>query len=268
MRLISKGFIKRILLTLGALAVIAGVCLIDGFYIEPYYPRVIRQTVYIHSLPSEFDGLRIVQLSDLHIVKLGKREERALKKIKEIAPDVICLTGDYIEDDGITPGIHPWQECAEEAYRFFGGLSAKYGVYACMGNWDNIEIIPRMEKLGIHMVDDHPSEITIKGRKLLIRGDSEKQPVPDVQSAIALIHIPDGVDSINESGNHVDLTLAGHWHGGQVGWPLQMSDVKYLAGLYKVGDTQLYVNRGLGMHSIAVRFNCPAEITLITLKQQ
>lgn len=268
MQLISKGFIKRVLLTLGVLAVIGGVCLIDGFYIEPYYPRVIRQTVYIHGLPSEFDGLKIVQLSDLHIVKLGKREERALKKIKEIAPDIICLTGDYIEDDGITPGTYTWQECAEEAYRFFGALKAKHGVYACMGNWDNPEMLPRIEGLGIHMVDDYPSKIIIKGKKLLIRGDDERQTVHDVKTTIALFHIPDGIDSINESGNHVDLALAGHWHGGQVGWPLRMSDVKYLAGLYKVGDTQLYVNRGLGMHSIAVRFNCPAEITLITLKAQ
>ncbi|WP_319586255.1 metallophosphoesterase [uncultured Desulfobulbus sp.] len=266
MQLISKRFIKRILLTLGILAVVGGICLIDGFYIEPYYPRVIRQTVYINGLPSEFDGLKIVQLSDLHIVKLGKREERALKKIKALNPDIICLTGDYIEDDGITPGTYTWQECAEEAYRFFGELKAKYGVYACMGNWDNMEIIPCMEKLGIHVVNENSTVITIGRKKLLIRGDSEKQPAPDIQTTIALIHDPDGVDSINESGNHVDLTLAGHWHGGQVGWPFRMSDVKYLAGLYQVGDTQLYVNRGLGMHSIAVRFNCPAEITVITLR--
>jgi predicted MPP superfamily phosphohydrolase len=266
MQFISKGFIKRILLTLGAIAVVGGTCLIDGFYIEPYYPHVIRQTVYIHSLPSEFDGFKIVQLSDLHIVKLGKREERTLKKIKDINPDIICLTGDYIEDDGITPGTHPWQECAEEAYRFFESLKAKHGVYACMGNWDNMEMIPKMEKLGISVVDERSTAITIGGKKLLIRGDSEKQTVPDIQTTIALIHDPDGVDSINKSGNHVDLTLAGHWHGGQVGWPFRMSDVKYLAGLFKVGDTQLYVNRGLGMHSTAVRFNCPSEITLITLK--
>ncbi|MHB1456150.1 MAG: metallophosphoesterase [Armatimonadota bacterium] len=266
MQFISKGFIKRILLTLGVLAVVGGICLIDGFYIEPYYPRIIRQTVYINGLPSEFDGFKIVQLSDLHIVKLGKREERALRKIKAIAPDIICLTGDYIEDDGITPGTYTWQECAEEAYRFFGALKAKHGVYACMGNWDNMEMIPRMEKLGMHVVDDHPAEVIINKKKMLIRGNDMTTPKSGIQTTIGLIHIPDGVDSINESGNHVDLTLAGHWHGGQVGWPLRMSDVKYLAGLYRVGDTQLYVNRGLGMHSIAVRFNCPAEITLITLR--
>ncbi|MHB0998684.1 MAG: metallophosphoesterase [Armatimonadota bacterium] len=264
--LIPKVFIKRVALVLGVLALIAGICLVDAFYIEPWFPRVITQNIYIDDLPPALDGLKIVHLSDLHIVKVGRREQRALKLIIGIKPDLICLTGDYIEDDGITPGEYTWQDCIPEAVRFMSGLHARYGVYAVMGNWDRQEMIPPMEDAGVRVLDDDPVEVAIGGSKVRLCSERDLQPRSDCGAVIVLDHFSDVADDIKGSGRRADLALAGHWHGGQVGWPLKMTDVKYLAGLYHVGETQLYVTRGLGMHSIPVRFNCPSEISLLVLR--
>lgn len=99
--------IGRILIMLGVPALVAGICAVDALLIEPNFPSVIRQEVRIKNLPRQLDGLKIVHLTDLHIVKLGKREDRALAKIARIEPDIICLTGDYVFDDGITPATTP-----------------------------------------------------------------------------------------------------------------------------------------------------------------
>ena len=96
--------LRSLLFSLITVVLVGGICAIDGFLIEPNFPRIIRQEVLIPNLPKALDGFKIVQLSDLHIVKYGKREARALKLIRRIRPDLICLTGDYIGDDGITPG--------------------------------------------------------------------------------------------------------------------------------------------------------------------
>lgn len=240
-------------------------CAVDAFYIEPYYPRVIRQEVRIPGLPKELDGLKIVHLSDLHIVKCGKREDRALASIARIRPDLICLTGDYIQDDGITPGRHTDEECFREAMRFISKLRARHGVYAILGNWDTSSMIPTLESAGIRVPGSEPITVRVNGADLRITSDT-KPGTPSVPT-IALIHIPDAADALSRPpGASPDLILAGHWHGGQVGRPLKMTDVKYLAGLFRVGRSQLYVTRGLGMHSIPVRFNCPSEITLIVLR--
>lgn len=247
----------------------AGLCAIDAFYIEPYFPRVITQEVRIEGLPKSLDGLKIVQLSDLHIVKCGAREARALRLINRINPDLICLTGDYIEDDGITPGNYTWRDCGKEATRFMSSLHAKYGTYAVMGNWDRRELIPDFKGAGVHMIDGRDVTVRIRGGKMRISGDSRAAANGERKSVVPTIvldHFPYAFDELALSRRHVDLVLSGHWHGGQVGWPLRMTDVKYLSGLYKIGRVQLYVTRGLGMHSLAVRFNCPAEVTLIVLR--
>jgi predicted MPP superfamily phosphohydrolase len=257
----SRSF-KVVLKLLTALVVFAGLCAADAFLVEPYFPRVIRQEVVIRNLPKSLDGFKIVHLSDLHIVKLGAREKRALRLIRKIDPDIVCLTGDYVEDDGITPGEQNPTDCAKEAAKFISALPSKYGVYAVHGNWDGPVGDPYLARTGAHFIDNQAVDIapglTVAGAGGLRK--YSKYPV------ILLDHFPYSADDINSRNVRVDLMLAGHWHGGQVGFPLRMNDVKYLSGLYTVGDTQLYVTRGLGMHSLAVRFNCPSEVTLIVLR--
>lgn len=271
LRAIARTLFRSLLLSLMVVVLVGVPCLIDGFVIEPNFPRIIRQDVFIPNLPKALDGLKIVQLADLHIVKYGKRESRALKLIRGIRPDLICLTGDYIGDDGITPGDYSDQYCIRQATRFALGLSARYGVYGVSGNWDTPEVVPAFERVGVRMIDKESVTLTIRGAQLDVAGTPVGLRKPALKkkhvTTIVLDHFPEAVEEVSYPDSPVDLLLAGHWHGGQVGWPLKIKETKYPAGLYRVGSTQLYVNRGLGMHSRAVRFNCPSEVTLIVLKQ-
>lgn len=264
--------LRRILRALGLLSIAVGLCVIDALYIEPNFPRVVRRDVCVRDLPPSLSGIKILHLSDLHIVTFGKREERALRIIHRIKPDVICLTGDYIGDDGITPGEHTDQYCIEQAARFIARLRAPYGIYAVRGNWDPISDIPQFDRAGVHWLDGTSVVSRVRDSSLRlascagIAARSSRSPRERVVTVV-LEHYPYDIEFLATVNPPVDLILAGHWHGGQVGWPLRMTEAKYLAGLYTIGETQLYVSRGLGMHTRAVRFNCPSEITVLTLKR-
>lgn len=260
--------IGRILIMLSIPAVIAGICAIDAYYIEPNFPRVITREITIKDLPRELDGLRIVHLTDLHLVKVGKREDRALARIARIKPDVICMTGDYIMDDGITPGEYTEEDCLRNFRYFCYRLKAKHGVYAVSGNWDPpVGLQEWVAGTGVKILDDTSATVKINGAALTISGSKAvSDGTAKGRPLIVLDHYPEVVDNLAKTGRQVDLMLAGHWHGGQVNIPGQTPQVKYLAGYYKVDDIQLYVSRGVGMHTHAVRFRCPSEITLIVLR--
>lgn len=270
MRKLSRRIsIGRILIMLAVPAFVAGICAIDAFYIEPYYPRVIRQEIFIKDLPKQLEGLKIVHLSDLHIVKLGKREDRALAKIARIEPDLVCMTGDYIMDDGITPGDPREEQCVREVKHFCYRLKAKHGIYAVLGNWDPPHSLPAaVADAGVKMLDDTWTTVKIRGASLTLSGSKAVQHGwVRRRPLIMMDHFPEAAGNLARTGRHADLVLAGHWHGGQVNLPGQTPKVEYLAGHYTIGDVQLYVSRGLGMHTHAVRFRCPAEITLIVLRR-
>ncbi len=237
----------RILILLSIPALIAGICVLDALFIEPNFPRVITQEIVIKDLPNPLDGLKIVHLTDLHIVTVGKREDRALAKINLIKPDVICMTGDYVEDDGITPGYPTKADCTRSFRYFSYRLRAKHGVYAVSGNWDPPTLETDIAGTGVTMLDDKAVTLRIGGADLTISGSRPvEQGQVKAHPLIVLDHFPEVVDNLVRTGRQVDLMLAGHWHGGQVNIPGQTPQVKYLAGYYKVGDAQLYVGRGLG----------------------
>ncbi len=259
----------RVLIMLAIPALAAGICAVDAFYIEPNFPRVVELEVKIKDLPKELDGLKIVHLTDIHLVTVDKREDRALAKIDAIKPDIICLTGDYVEDDGITPGHYTKQDCTRHFRYFCYRLKAKHGVFAVSGNWDPLTLEQDIAGTGVKVLDKKSATVKIRGASLTIAGSFvvEKDMVK-ARPLIVLDHFPEAADNLVRAGRHADLVLAGHWHGGQVNLPGQTPQVKYLAGLYRVGDIQLYVGRGLGMHTHAVRFRCPSEIALIVLRAE
>lgn len=273
-RTVFRTLLRSMFFSLCVVAIIGGLCAIDALYVEPNFPRLIRQEVFIQGLPESLDGLKVVHLSDLHIVRFGKREARALKLVARIEPDLVCLTGDYIGDDGITPGDHTDEYCMRQAARFMSGLHAKYGLYAVSGNWDPLADKREFERAGVRRIDGESLTLEMRGARLRLASFGAIQKQMENKSTkrsrhiptILLEHFPEVADNFAVADSPVDLVLAGHWHGGQVGWPLKMTDVKYLAGLYRVGRVQLYVSRGLGMHSRAVRFNCPSEVGLIVLR--
>jgi uncharacterized protein len=243
---------------------------------------VERVVIPIPGLPPQLDGLSIVQMSDIHsglfMTEARMREHAAVASSLE--PDIIALTGDFVATgrDQVAPFM-----------RAFSGLKAKYGAFACLGNHDifthSEEALERgFSELGINLLRNENQTIDVNGARLNILGvdyffgprgntyrlDRALESLPLDGTTILLMHAPQAFAHVAKTG--IDLTLSGHTHGGQIALsigdliltPARLSTM-FLAGLFKIGDSHLYVNRGLGTTGPPIRINAPPEITHITL---
>jgi uncharacterized protein len=243
---------------------------------------VERVFVPITGLPPQLDGLTIAQLSDIHsgifMKESAMREYVAIAN--ELKPDVIALTGDFV-------AARPNE--AAPFIKAFSGLKAKYGVYGCLGNHDmftdSVEELERgFDEMGFEMLRSENRIIDIDGAKLNIIGvdflgfDRGVRSLMEALRGISLegttvllLHAPYDFPDAAKAGIH--LTLSGHTHGGQIALnfgdliitPARLSTM-FLAGLFKIEGSHLYVNRGLGTTGPPIRIGAPPEITLITLK--
>ena len=258
-----------------------------GFLLEPRRLTTERIEVRLARLPAQFDGFRIAQLSDIHFGPyMGSSFVReAVEEINQLQSDLIVLTGDFVSHPlGKRQGIEGARHaipCAE-ALR---GLGAAYGRFAILGNhdhWNDAGIVrDALESAGFPVLLNQAVPLERDGARLWLVGlddalervadiESALQGVPATESSVLLVHEPDFAD--HAARFPVDLQLSGHSHGGQVRLPWVGAPVlprlgeKYPMGLYRVRNLQLYTNRGLGVINPPVRWNCPPEITLITLR--
>jgi predicted MPP superfamily phosphohydrolase len=228
------------------------------------------------NLPSNFEGYRIVHLSDFHFIDDISYQvaSRAIEMAVDLAPDLIVYTGDfvtrYIDSERIVDTLKP--------------LRARDGVWAVLGNHDYWDAAAKLRALlartPVRELCNANHAIRRGDQTLWVAGvDDVLEGYPDLESAlcnipksapvILLAHEPDYVETVSATG-HVSLMLAGHSHGGQIVVPgygpvlLPAGAQRYWQGLYKVEDTSLYVTRGVGTHS-SLRFNCRPEVTEITL---
>ncbi len=229
-------------------------------------------------LPENLRGIKIAQLSDIHCSPYTTKDyiSKAVGIINGYNVDVVLLTGDYVPR---TAGyIHPCMEALKE-------LKSVYGVFASMGNhdfWTDISLITReMQKYGFTVLRNQGLTLNIREEKINILGvDDSRWAHADLVNAqnmgesglfsILLSHQPIFWEVAKMSG--IDLTLAGHTHGGQVGLELpglsmNFGDMfhRYNKGLFEDYKTKLYVNQGLGFTGPPIRLNTPPEITIITL---
>jgi predicted MPP superfamily phosphohydrolase len=195
-----------------------------------------------------------------------------------LAPDLIVLTGDFVPDADSPRYV---QSCAAQMAR----LKALLGVHGVLGNQDDWGdgklVVGAMAEAGVPIMRNSARAIEHNGARIWLAGaddackgwydlDRSLKGVPAGELAIMLVHEPDM--AVWAAQRAVDLQLSGHSHGGQVRLPgvgpliLPMLGVKYPMGLYRVGGMPLYVTRGIGMIAPAVRFNCPPEVTHITLR--
>ena len=261
-----------------------------AYHVEPTWLEINRIDVAIRDLAPAFHGTKVAHLSDFHYGKhLPKGYvERALERTLAEKPDLIALTGDFI-DRG--------HRHVREAAKLFGQLRAPLGVFAVLGNHDfsvhNARGVRRYP--GLHQsISDALSE---RGVKVLRnesvrfdRGDAglivagvddlwsrESNPqaamlgtCPDTPR-IVLAHNPQSVDQFD--GQRFDLLLSGHTHGGQVNWPglgrvlLTRNAKRWAAGLYPHTDGHIYVNKGVGF-GWRFRFGVRPEVAVFTLKPQ
>jgi predicted MPP superfamily phosphohydrolase len=236
----------------------------------------------IPGLAAEFDGYRIVQISDLHLGHWlsPKRLDGVVQLVNQQEPDLVVMTGDFVSY--VLTGII---ECMVAA---FSELKPKDATLAIMGNHDhwmgpeNIRAI--FESSGVVELANDVYTILRRDAKLHIAGiddvtvgahdlDAVLKKLPNDGPAILLAHEPDFADISAQSGRFA-LQLSGHSHGGQIVLPKIGALLrgpgffKYPNGLYQVGDMIQYTNRGVGTHVFRMRYNCLPEITVITLESK
>jgi predicted MPP superfamily phosphohydrolase len=268
-RYLSKGAVA-----VHTLAVTGVMCLIWGFFIEPYWIEV--KTVEIPTGKLKHAAVRVVQISDLHCMKKVGNEEKVVEIINSLKPDIIIFTGDSANN---IQGVVRFKDTMKR-------LNASLAKVGVRGNFDSRRLrdVNIFEGTGFTELDAASVELQKEGDKIRITGvtcDKEdivgevlkKAPAGDCFS-IFLHHFPDLIEDL--AGNNIDLYLAGHTHGGQVALPfygaiitLSKFGKKYESGLYKVGNTLLYVNRGIGMDgppNPRARFFARPEITVFEIK--
>lgn len=283
----KKPMTRRRFLKTGLLAV-AGIAVYAG-EVERHWLDVTHSTVELEHLPAAFDGMRIVQLSDLHLDEYTEPSflREVVRKVNELKPDAVMLTGDYVS---CLPRSYAFARgaawsCAE----ILDGLACRrrFGV---LGNHD-CAVGPRtvtaaLTAHGVEMLNDRAVALEESGQRLWIAGmvdPGSVHPHPELavpaallheETALLLCHSPDYADQFCRlpQSRAVGLMLSGHTHGGQVVLPLvgplalPNLGKKYVHGLFRIGAMQLYVNRGVGAVGLPFRFNCPPEIAELTLR--
>ncbi|WP_299111252.1 metallophosphoesterase [uncultured Winogradskyella sp.] len=269
-----------------------------GILKAKYRFKVHHHIIRTKLLPKSFDGLKIVQLSDLHLGSFNyryKKLESAIEKINHLKPDYIFITGDLVNN--FEWELRGWG-------KVFKRLESKKGKYAILGNHDygdyslwetleakqeNFEAIQQFYKTidfklllnEAEIISKNSEEIAIIGVENW--GEPPLKQYADLEKAITKVqHVPfkillshDPTHWPEEVIDNTDiiLTLAGHTHGMQAAFQyknLQWSPIKYKfkhwAGLYKHNTQYLYVNRGLGWLGFPARIGMRPEITFIELK--
>lgn len=268
---------KNILLTrrvivLHVFAVAGILCMLYGYFIEPY--RVEVSVMTLHTTKLKNAGFRIVQISDLHCDRTPHNEEKAVRIINALRPDIIVATGDYLNHASALPRL-------KETLR---RLDAPLGKIAVLGNvdvrrWTHFNLL---EDTGFRVLQQAGTTVAKGDDALAVWGIAYNHPeagrdllplIAGDRFTVLLCHTPDLVEEVRGGG--VDLYLCGHTHGGQVRLPgygaliaFSRFGKKYESGLYRVGDTTLYVNRGLGLElrpAPQVRFRARPEIAVFDI---
>lgn len=228
-------------------------------------------------LPEGLDGMRVVHLSDIHhspFVDL-QHIERAIEISNALEPDMIVLTGDFVSHE--PEYISPMAEALSK-------LSAPLGVFACLGNhdhWTDADAVTSdLSNAGIRVLVNEGERIETDGGSFWMCGvDDYMVGKTDVRSALVgaesdeaklmLAHNPVIIRQAAKRG--VDLMFSGHTHGGQVKLksdetPGLMRSIRMRNGLHRRQKTQIYITRGIGTVVLPIRYQCPPEISHLTLR--
>lgn len=295
------GYRGQSLMLTGSLLVTLSVFLVifSGIFFGRYQINVQKQNLYFENLPSQLEGYKIVQISDIHLGSFGK-DSRVLKKtvavIESFTPDLLLFTGDIVNNFGDEiDGFEP----------YLAQMQAKDGKYAILGNHDygdyyqwpdsvdkrkNLEEIKNgLSNNGFQLLLNKWKQVAVKDTSYALIGvenwghkpfpqyanlEKAMEGVPSNSFKILMSHDPAHWDAIVVPQTDIPLTLSGHTHGGQFGIKIagiEFSPIyfiqKYWGGLYWSDNQYLYVNRGLGTIGFSGRVEMNPEITLLTLHQ-
>ena len=252
----------------------------DAFWLEPARCSLTRADMACPNLSPALDGLRVGLLADFHF-KPGIDEplvEQAVGILRREKPDLIVLPGDFIDSD---PAV------IDPLLGYLQQLDPGHGIFASMGNHDgwntrSTYLQRRFERAGLPLLINRNSVIRIRGEKFAIAATDHVwlgkpdpslalRGIPSEVPVLALVHEPDFFDEM--SSFRKLLQVSGHTHGGQCrvpGFGLVPAKVrygrKYIHGAFERGGSRLFVTRGLGTTGMRVRFACPPEVALLTLR--
>lgn len=243
--------------------------------VEPRNPELSFITLNLPELPPALDGLRIGQISDLHLGHPFSAENCtwAVERVRREAPDLIALTGDFVS----------YARAIDLLPRILAPLTAPLGVFAVPGNhdhWEGLdEIRAQLEPVGVQFLINRGLVAGPAGALYVAGIDDIWNGQPDLAAALAgrpagaftllLAHAPDIADEAAARGVHV--LLSGHTHGGHLRLPflgafcLPRHGWLYAVGHEHVGSMQLFVSRGIA--GVPLRLGCRPEASIITLRR-
>ena len=284
--LARRRFLERTAVAMSTAPFVAGAY---GMFYERLNLEISHRRVKLPLLPRAFEGFRIAQLSDIHIGAFmpGDAIRRYVGIANGLKPDLVALTGDFVTWDASTQSA---------VVDVLAGVKAPLGVYGCLGNhemWSSVEDsitrlfalrgirILRSEQALIKSGNDVINLLGVDYQSRTRMGPSNQRLVPEYLQGvdrlmvpgtanILLSHNPNTFDRAAELG--IDLSLAGHTHGGQVTLEFISPDLSpsrlitpYVRGWFEKPGGQLYVNRGIGTIGVPIRFDAPPEITVYEL---
>lgn len=248
---------------------------IDSLLIEPNMLRIKKYTLSDANLK----GLKIVFVSDFHITPNGQKKfDKLIDKINNENPDIVLSTGDFVGGYKENETM-PIEEIAKNLTK----IKSKHGIITVLGNhdWDTdgIKITKTLEANDITVLANSNKKIDIRGKEIYIAGvedlktknpDIDKALIGTKQPTILLTHSPDVFPNVPQE---VNLTLAGHLHGGQIRLPFWGAITvpskygnRYTTGKILEDNKTMIVTNGIGMSILPIRFNCPPEIVVITFE--
>lgn len=278
-------FINKNILNIKSLGIIFTILiiLIIFLYSQNNWITKTKFKVSSHSIPKNFEGFKIVHLSDLHNKSFGKNQEYLVNQIREENPNVIIITGDLIDSRRYNENI---------AMQFIEKATRIAPVYYVTGNhemrsgrFEGLE--EKLSGAGVRVLRNSWEKIDINGQSIIIAGVDDpyigikymeptvmdeylqeiKKDLDEDSFKILLSHRPERIDSYADYG--FDLVFSGHAHGGQIRIPFLGGLVvpnqgffpKYTAGLHEVKATTMIISRGLGNSIVPQRiFNRPEII--------
>ncbi len=280
---------KRTRVLLLAFACVAAFCLLWGLAVEPLRLTVSEVEDADSRLPKEFDGTRVVLLTDIHVGPFySERDvERMLEKMAELDPDMVLFGGDLLQK------VSDYQQVdGARVSRAFAKLKPRLGKFAVLGNHDirttdmqqtatsilenggfqilqndSREIAPGFFLCGTGSAsDDGPGSPTDQADVSKVAWTTEHNAF-----SLLLSHEPSQTEANTKY--PFALQLSGHTHGGQISLPLigpflLYGHEDYFAGFYTAGQTRLYVSRGIGTSVVRARFLAPPEIVVVTLRKE
>ena len=240
---------------------------------------VVRENhVLFPGLPINFNGLRILQLTDLHLDGYPGLGGLIANVVSEIDFDLCVLTGDFrFSDTGV------YRHLLKEFNDLEPSLRCRFGVYGILGNHDFIEMAPLIEGSGVRLLINESEGLEVEGEKLWIIGLDDAHfyglhdfgkallAVPAGDAKILLVHSPEVIEEAESRG--FGLYLTGHTHAGQFclpgGFPILVNASckrKYAALNWKFNKMSGYTSAGVGSSGIFARFFCPPEIVIHILE--